>query len=157
RRGEPGMSEPGADARYVVTRAGGAAVLEDEDGTVRLSLEVDDPRDATGEPLVYLVMREGRRVLAVEVPEPSPVLDDPGRDLRDLRHVTLALDPADAALALAAVAMGSWHRSMRHCPLCGALLRAEMSGWVLRCRDDGTEHFPRTDPAVIMAVRDEQD
>src|SRR5699024_12712878 len=74
RRGEPGMSEPGADARYVVTRAGAAAVLEDEDGTVRLSLEVDDPRDATGETLVYLGMREGRRVLAVEVPEPSPEL-----------------------------------------------------------------------------------
>ena len=30
-------------------------------------------------------------------------------------------------------------------------------GWVLRCREDGTEHFPRTDPAVIMAVRDAQD
>ena len=32
-----------------------------------------------------------------------------------------------------------------------------MAGWVLRCREDGVEQFPRTDPAVIMAVRDGQD
>src|SRR5699024_9444979 len=42
----------------------------------------------------------------------------------------------------------------RHCPGCGSVLEAEMAGWVLRCREEGTEHFPRTDPAVIMAVRD---
>src|SRR5699024_7571290 len=57
----------------------------------------------------------------------------------------------------AAVAMGAWHRSTRHCPQCGGVLEPEMAGWVLRCRDDGTEHFPRTDPAVIMAVRDGRD
>ena len=61
---------------------------------------------------------------------------------------------SDADLAAAAVAMGFWHRSMRHCPGCGSVLEAEMAGWVLRCREEGTEHFPRTDPAVIMAVRD---
>src|SRR5699024_49666 len=42
-------------------------------------------------------------------------------------------------------------------PLCGGLLEPDVGGWVLRCREDGTEHFPRTDPAVIMAVRDDAD
>ena len=154
---EPEVLAPGDDARYLVTRAGAAAVTEAEDGTVGLLLESEDPRAGTHQPLVFLGRREGLRVLAVEIPEPSPELDDPGRDLRDLRHVADQLVPADADLALAAVAMGSWHRATRHCPACGELLEAEAGGWVLRCREDGSEHFPRTDAAVIMGVRDEHD
>lgn len=155
-RSDPTMVEPGPDARYVVTRAGSAA-MEEADGGLRLSLEVEDPRGGSHEPLVLLGRRDGQRILAVEIGEPGPELDDPGRDLRDLRHVAAQLSPAEADLALAAVAMGSWHRVNRHCPQCGALLDPESGGWVLRCRDDGTEHFPRTDAAVIMAVRDSRD
>lgn len=154
---DPAMVAPGDDARYLVTRAGAAALREDQDGLLRPALETADPRGGTHQPLVLLGRREGLRILGVEIPEPSPELDDPGRDLRDLRHVADGLDSADADLVLAAVAMGTWHRSMRHCPLCGALLETEIGGWVLRCREDGTEHFPRTDPAVIMSVRDSDD
>lgn len=156
-RGEDGVLAPGEDARYLVTRAGAVALTEDEDGTLHAVLETEDPRGGTTQPLVLLGRRDGVRVLAVEIPEPSPELDDPGRDLRDLRRVADRLADADADLAAAAVAMGAWHRSMRHCPLCGGLLEPEMAGWVLRCREDGVEQFPRTDPAVIMAVRDGRD
>lgn len=164
-RADPEVLAPGPDARYLVTRAGAASVTATTEGTtdgsgegtLSLLLESEDPRAGTHQPLVFLGRRDGTRVLGVEIPEPSPELDDPGRDLRDLRHVADRLSPADADLALAAVAMGSWHRSMRHCPGCGDLLEAETGGWVLRCREEGLEHFPRTDPAVIMAVRDDQD
>lgn len=156
-RADPAILDPGPDARYVVTRAGAAAMTEDEDGTLHLLLEEEDPRSGTVQPLVLLGRRDGLRVLGVEIPEPSAELDDPGRDLRDLRHVAAQLAEGDADLVLAATAMGAWHRSMRHCPLCGALLAAEMGGWVLRCTEDGTEHFPRTDAAVIMSVRDAED
>ncbi|MFC7373809.1 NAD(+) diphosphatase [Brachybacterium sp. GCM10030267] len=154
---DPAMVAPGEDARYLVTRGGAAAVHEQEDGTLAIALETEDPRGGARQPLVLLGRRDGMRVLAVEIPEPSPELDDPGRDLRDLRRVAEQLEAEDAGLALTAVAMGAWHRSMRHCPLCGELLEAETGGWVLRCREDGTEHFPRTDAAVIMAVRDSAD
>ena len=156
-RGDEGILAPGDDARYLVSRAGAVALREDEDGTLHAVLETEDPRGGTLQPLVLLGRREGYRVLAVEVPEPSAELDDPGRDLRDLRRVADRLHERDADLAAAAVAMGFWHRSMRHCPQCGAVLEAEMAGWVLRCPEDGIEQFPRTDPAVIMAVRDGQD
>ena len=156
-RGDEGILDPGEDARYLVSRAGAVALHEDEDGTLHAVLETEDPRGGTLQPLVLLGRRDGYRVLAVEVPEPSPELDDPGRDLRDLRRVADRLHDRDADLAAAAVAMGFWHRSMRHCPQCGTVLEAEMAGWVLRCPEDGTEQFPRTDPAVIMAVRDAQD
>ncbi|MGO1283823.1 MAG: NAD(+) diphosphatase [Brachybacterium sp.] len=156
-RGDEGILAPGDDARYLVSRAGAVALREDEDGTLHAVLETEDPRGGTLQPLVLLGRREGYRVLAVEVPEPSAELDDPGRDLRDLRRVADRLHERDADLAAAAVAMGFWHRSMRHCPQCGAVLEAEMAGWVLRCPEDGIEQFPRTDAAVIMAVRDGKD
>ncbi|WP_193116216.1 NAD(+) diphosphatase [Brachybacterium tyrofermentans] len=156
-RVDPAMVAPGDDARYLVSRAGETAFQEAEDGSLQLALETADPRAGGTQPLVLLGVRDGLRILAVEILETSAEIDDPGRDLRDLRRIADQLDPADADLALTAVAMGAWHRSMRHCPLCGALLEAEVGGWVLRCRDDGSEHFPRTDAAVIMAVRDSED
>ncbi|WP_246956345.1 NAD(+) diphosphatase [Brachybacterium sp. Marseille-Q7125] len=156
-RGKVGILDPGEDARYLVTRAGAVAVREDEQGTLRVELESEDPREGTMQPLVLLGRRDGLRILAVELPAPSAELDDPGRDLRDLRRVAEHLAEDDADLAAAATAMGAWHRSTRCCPLCGGALEPEQAGWVLRCREDGTEQFPRTDPAVIMAVRDGQD
>ncbi|WP_193104296.1 NAD(+) diphosphatase [Brachybacterium sp. FME24] len=156
-RVDPAMVAPGEDARYLVTRAGEASLREDESGALRVALETADPRGGAHQPLVLLGRRDGLRILAVEILEPSAELDDPGRDLRDLRRVADLMVPDDADLALTAVAMGAWHRSMRFCPLCGEMLEAEVGGWVLRCREDGTEHFPRTDAAVIMAVRDSED
>lgn len=39
----------------------------------------------------------------------------------------------------------------------GAVTEVEASGWVRRCPVDRSQHFPRTDPAVIMAITDPQD
>ena len=77
-RGDEGILAPGDDARYLVSRAGAVALREDEDGTLHAVLETEDPRGGTLQPLVLLGRREGYRVLAVEVPEPSAELDDPG-------------------------------------------------------------------------------
>jgi NAD+ diphosphatase len=136
------------------------ALHEENDGTVHLALERADPRPdpvAAATPAVYLGHLGGLRVAAVETPEPSAELDDPGRDLRDLRHVVPLLAGEELGHALTAIAMGDWHRSTRHCPRCGALLESRWAGWMLQCSEEGTEHFPRTDPAVIMAVRDPDD
>ena len=48
----------------------------------------------------------------------------------------------------------------RHPPLLPALRRAHgptQAGWVRRCEREGSEHYPRTDPAVIMSVVDPDD
>lgn len=146
----------GGDVRYLVTSGASVSVIDDTHG-LRLALEASDPRGDRARPLVYLGRHGGHRIVAAEVPEPSAELDDPGRDLRELRRIVARLDAAEAALSLTAVGMGSWHAAHRHCPRCGGALEPESAGWVLRCVEDGSEHFPRTDPAVIMAVRDEQD
>ncbi|GEN80662.1 NAD(+) diphosphatase [Actinotalea fermentans] len=72
--------------------------------------------------------------------------------LRDVGHL---LGDRDADLATTAVALAEWHARHPRCTRCGALTRPEQAGWVRRCPDDGTEDYPRTDAAVIMAVTDD--
>ncbi|UUI74683.1 NAD(+) diphosphatase [Cellulomonas chengniuliangii] len=74
-----------------------------------------------------------------------------------LRDVGVDLSARDAGLATTAVALEGWHALHRNCPRCGAPTRPESGGWTRRCVEDGSEHYPRTDPAVIMAVVDDAD
>jgi NAD+ diphosphatase len=55
------------------------------------------------------------------------------------------------------MALDNWHRTHTHCPRCGAPTESEQGGWQRRCVQDGSTHFPRTDPAVIMLVHDGAD
>lgn len=71
---------------------------------------------------------------------------------RDLREVGSLLPDRDAGLLTTAVALGAWRRTHSHCPRCGTATALESAGWVGRCPADGSSHFPRTDPAVIMLI-----
>jgi NAD+ diphosphatase len=53
--------------------------------------------------------------------------------------------------------LGNWHASHRRCPRCGEATEVVDGGWVRRCPADGSDHFPRTDPAVIVLVHDGAD
>ncbi|MCZ2264736.1 NAD(+) diphosphatase, partial [Isoptericola sp. QY 916] len=61
------------------------------------------------------------------------------------------------ALAAEAVALAAWHASHERCPRCGEPTVVEQAGWVRRCVAQDVEVYPRTDPAVIMAVVDDAD
>ena len=72
-----------------------------------------------------------------------------------LRAVGGDLDPAHAGVLVQAVALGRWLVDAPHCPACGAPADVRDAGWSRRCPACGREHFPRTDPAVIVAVGSE--
>jgi NAD+ diphosphatase len=74
-----------------------------------------------------------------------------------LREVGATLDDRDAGLAVHAVGLDNWHATHLRCPRCGAPTRPTLGGHVRRCDEDGSQHFPRTDPAVIMLVHDGAD
>lgn len=59
---------------------------------------------------------------------------------------------AQAPLVLHALALAEWLWVTRFCPRCGGALEARAAGHELRCTVCGEAQFPRTDPAVIMAV-----
>jgi len=75
-------------------------------------------------------------------------------DWGTLRTVGPLLSATDAGLVVQAQALAEWHRAHRFCPRCGGGLTVHGGGYVLRCSSCGREHFPRTDPAVIMLVTD---
>jgi NAD+ diphosphatase len=85
----------------------------------------------------------------------EPVAD--GVRLASLREVGALLPDRDAGLFTHAVALANWHDTHTHCPLDGAVTVPDPGGHSTRCPVDGSEHFPRTDPAVIMLVTDPDD
>jgi NAD+ diphosphatase len=87
------------------------------------------------------------------------VLVVPGRDdldLVDLRTIAWqGLVPADVAAILGeAKAIAHWHARHSFCPNCGAPTRVTAAGWRRECDVCKTQHFPRTDPVVIMLAID---
>lgn len=71
-----------------------------------------------------------------------------------LRGAGALLSDRDAGLMVHAVALQLWHARHPYCPRCGTATRAAAAGHVRVCPHDGSEHFPRIDPAVIMLVHD---
>ena len=77
-----------------------------------------------------------------------------GPEWRGLRELATELTDLDVGLLTTAVALQAWHQRHRHCPRCGAVTQVSKAGWSRSCPVDSSEHFPRTDPAVIMLVHD---
>ncbi|WP_415951074.1 NAD(+) diphosphatase [Streptomyces sp. KLOTTS4A1] len=74
-----------------------------------------------------------------------------------LREAGLLLSARDASLMVHAVALENWQRMHRFCSRCAERTQIAAAGHIRRCPACGAEHYPRTDPAVIMAVTDEAD
>ena len=74
-----------------------------------------------------------------------------------LRVAGALLTDRDAGLLTHAVALAYWHESHTHCPQCGTATVPAPAGHLTTCPKDGTQHFPRLDPAVIMLVLDPDD
>ncbi|HEY2298525.1 MAG TPA: NAD(+) diphosphatase [Jatrophihabitans sp.] len=73
---------------------------------------------------------------------------------RTLREFGAKADDLEAALVVSAIALEQWHQRHSHCPICGEPTEEAKSGWIRVCTVDGSQHFPRTDPAVIMLIHD---
>jgi NAD+ diphosphatase len=82
---------------------------------------------------------------------------EPGVHVTGLRQAGPLLGDRDAGLFTHAVALANWHATHTHCPRCGAVTEPVQAGHARRCPVDGSEHFPRVDPAVIMLIRDDSD
>ena len=76
---------------------------------------------------------------------------------KTLREVGGNLDADELALAMHAVGLANWHANHTHCARCGAKTVSDLGGSVRVCVEDATQHHPRTDPAVIVLVRDKDD
>ncbi|WP_375383893.1 NAD(+) diphosphatase [uncultured Microbacterium sp.] len=73
-----------------------------------------------------------------------------------LRTVGGELSAQDAGFFVEALSLGRWLLDSPFCPFCGTRTIVHNSGWARRCPHCGREHFPRTDPAVIVAITSAQ-
>ena len=72
----------------------------------------------------------------------------------DLRSAASAWPAFEATVFAQARAVLHWHARHRHCGDCGGALGFVRGGWLGRCTRCGSDHYPRTDQAIIVAVTD---
>jgi NAD+ diphosphatase len=77
--------------------------------------------------------------------------------LLGLRELSHQLSATDYHLALHGQAIANWHRIHIFCPRCGEQTFPDAAGSIRRCPRDNSEHYPRTDPAIITILRDKDD
>jgi NAD+ diphosphatase len=72
----------------------------------------------------------------------------------DLRSAALRWPALSASAFAQARALLHWQQRTRYCGICGQRLALVRGGFVARCAACAVEHYPRTDPAIIVAVSD---
>lgn len=151
RRAEPDLlARLLADPRTRVLRlAGDRTRVEESPAGARLALGSAAPGE---EALAYLG-RDGDGTAYVLVAGPAG--DD--ADLVTLRAVGTRLTAREASMFATATGLANWHATHTYCPRCGSRTAPAQAGWTRLCPQDGSQHFPRTDPAVIMTVVDDED
>src|ERR1019366_1746156 len=77
-------------------------------------------------------------------------------EYKTLREVSSVLSDLDIGLAVHGQAMAHWHHKNSICTVCGAPLQSALGGSIRRCANSH-EHYPRTDPAIIVLVKDKSD
>jgi NAD+ diphosphatase len=115
----------------------------------RLALELAP----TPEQRLFLGLWKETPVFAVEIDGEG----DPGRgplkglgEFEELRAATPVLPDPEAAILATAKAVFEWRARHRFCAACGQESEIAEAGWKRVCPACRAEHFPRTDPVVIM-------
>ena len=118
-------------------------------------LRADMAKDlaATPERLLFLGLWKDIAVFAVDLEGGADPAERPLQGLgrfEELRGVALMLPPPDAGILATAKSMFEWRRKHKWCSNCGQETNVTDGGWKRLCPSCHAEHFPRTDPVVIM-------
>ena len=129
-----------------------------EDGhpeAVLLTAEAAEAVRMQDGPWAFLGLWETRPVFAVDcsaTDDPLPLLPEAMGGFTDLRQVAGLLPPGEASVLAHARGIMHWRIKHRFCGVCGAPCTPRSAGHAMACTACNAQHFPRTDPAVIMLV-----
>lgn len=137
-----------ADPRARLLLLDGLDPLADEAGGLSWSLLTAVDRDPAVD-LALLGLLDDRPAFVALTPSAK------GAPMFTLLRLLASLPAADAATYGAARSLVDWHARHRFCGRCGAVTDVARAGWGRHCPQCAAEHFPRTDPVVIMLAEHE--
>ncbi len=140
----------------MVVLAGDLPILQaGEPGTSLLPASVLGRLPGHREQVFLGTLGERPVVATLAAPEAAEAFqEDPAFTAVDLRSIAVrGLVPAEELGLLAmAKSLLDWHRRHRFCANCGAPTEPARAGFRRDCSACGAQHFPRTDPVVIMLI-----
>jgi NAD+ diphosphatase len=103
-----------------------------------------------------LLGASGRFGIALDPEATKGLKERPDLMVIDLRSIAVQglVEPDHLAALAEAKALLAWHARHRFCANCGAATQMTQAGWKRECPNCKVEHFPRTDPVVIMLATD---
>lgn len=142
------------EARYLLVRRGRNLVAGDDPPAAR-SLAYDElPAPLAADAVVFLGLEGDRAWFAAALGDDEEPALPRGARFVDLRRTGPLMEARDGGLLAYARAIVHWHDTHRHCGRCGGPTEVRNGGFLRHCTNDECrrEHFPRTDPAIIVRV-----
>lgn len=110
-------------------------------------------------PAVFLGLMEERAYFALDIScqkDPASVLRiAEGWEFSEAFRAASLLPAPEAGILAHARARVDWHKKHQFCAVCGSKTKQLKGGRQRNCEDCGADHFPRTDPVVIMLIEHE--
>lgn len=138
-----------AGTRFLVIQQGRAAATDDGIALMPASALPAAMREGAQEGFLGR-LEDGTAVILI-VPAPE-ITTDWHPVWGGVRERMPMLDAEGAEILMTGVALAGWMTDHAHCPRCGGRAPLRQAGWSRRCGTCNRDVFPRTDPAVIVAV-----
>jgi NAD+ diphosphatase len=132
-------------------------VVARENGGSRALLTIDEALKHGANPgTIFLGLREGAAIFGMGIGAPAveKLLTRDDVAVSELRGMAMqgVVPPEQLSAIAMAKSLVSWHQRHGYCANCGTRTAMKQGGWKRDCPNCKAEHFPRTDPVVIMLV-----
>ena len=144
------------DSRAYVVHRDSLVVKQDQAGP-RALLSIDEALKFGANPgTIFLGLRDGAAVFGMGISAAAVEQLLPRDDVKvsELRSMAMqgVVPPKELSAIAMAKSMVNWHQRHGYCANCGTRTAMKEGGWKRDCPNCKAEHFPRTDPVVIMLV-----
>jgi len=140
---------------YVVYRD--SLLMKQEESGPRALLSIKEALNFGANPgTIFLGLRDGAPIFGMGIASAAAekLIGRNDVAVAELRGMAMqgVLPPEQLSAIAMAKSLVSWHQRHGFCANCGARTSMKEGGWKRECPSCKAEHFPRTDPVVIMLV-----
>lgn len=138
------------DARWLVMDELKPVLTSGENPDILWAHRSDVPHDAVSVFLGLASSAEGGAPRFAAAASSADLIADFGGQTLDARAAAVIVPPGRAAIIAHARSLLDWHARHKFCADCGGKTEMTKAGYARSCQSCTAEHFPRTDPVVIM-------